>query len=279
MKKFTIIYHNDLDGHCSGAIAKQYLADNNPLAEFQLIEASYSNVPDIVAIDSASIVFVLDYAFDDPNDFQQLIDKVASVTWIDHHKSAIEKYNDLDTQLKGVRQVGVAACELTWQYFYARTSELPSIVFYIGDMDVWKFSSEKTLALTTYLECFDTNPANPGFAWAPYLNPKRPLKMSYIEYDAGNDILAYVETHNTKLASNAYPAKWGPYNCIVCNCSHTGSAVFDSLKDLDVYDLMITYNWNGQVWNVSLYSTKNDIDLVNLLLYMMEEDIKVLLDL
>lgn len=47
------------------------------------------------------------------------------VVWIDHHRSAIEKYRDVE--VRGYRMEGVAACRLAWQWFARSWSGFPSL--------------------------------------------------------------------------------------------------------------------------------------------------------
>lgn len=54
---------------------------------------------------------------------------------------------------------------------------------------------------------------------------------------------------------------FGPLKAIAVNLGHTNSKVFDSVWDESKYDLMITFvRRKDKLWNVSLYSTKEDVD-------------------
>lgn len=65
-------------------------------------------------------VFVVDVSFGDRTRFlfDEWEDKGIDVTWIDHHKTAIEAVKDYN--VKGERRIGTAACEL-----YSMTGETP----------------------------------------------------------------------------------------------------------------------------------------------------------
>jgi len=49
--------------------------------------------------------------------------------WIDHHISAINDELTSNIKIKGIRKVGEAACELTWQYFFLKKKFLKSSDF------------------------------------------------------------------------------------------------------------------------------------------------------
>jgi nanoRNase/pAp phosphatase (c-di-AMP/oligoRNAs hydrolase) len=119
-----IYYHAaDFDGLCSGAIIKIY----NPEAE--MIPVDYGD--NIIVDDDQAIV--ADFSF-------PAMEKIKDLTWIDHHKTAIEQYSP---SIHGVRSIDSAACELCWGYF--ANSLIPKSVKYLGRYDVWDHSDPNTI--------------------------------------------------------------------------------------------------------------------------------------
>lgn len=102
------IYHEaDLDGVMSAAIVNKYFKRRN----IDLLPYNYGKeIPDVSKYDK---VFVVDVSFGDRTSllFDEWKDKGIDVTWIDHHKTAIEAVKDYN--VKGKRRIGTAACELT----------------------------------------------------------------------------------------------------------------------------------------------------------------------
>lgn len=100
------IYHEaDLDGVMSAAIVKKYFK-----GDIDLLPYNYGKeIPDVNKYDK---VFVVDVSFGDRTRFlfDEWEDKGIDVTWIDHHKTAIEAVKDYN--VKGKRRIGTAACEL-----------------------------------------------------------------------------------------------------------------------------------------------------------------------
>jgi len=100
MKK-TVIYHSaDFDGIFCREIARKFLPDA------ELIGWDWSDKP--IPFPSEGAVYVLDLS---PDCFESLPAHQERLIWIDHHKSAIDKF---PTVWPGYRIDGVAACRLAW---------------------------------------------------------------------------------------------------------------------------------------------------------------------
>jgi oligoribonuclease NrnB/cAMP/cGMP phosphodiesterase (DHH superfamily) len=100
--KTIIIYHRaDFDGIFSREIARRFFGDQ---AEY--IGWDYGDP--LPAVPAEAFVYMIDISVEGLMAHEHLI-------WIDHHKSAIEKY---PATIPGYRIDGVAACRLAWQYFF-----------------------------------------------------------------------------------------------------------------------------------------------------------------
>lgn len=130
--KTIVIYHRaDFDGIFCREIAHKFLPDA------ELIGWDYADPSPRDAVSADDQLYILDLSVDSLMDHPKLI-------WIDHHKSAIEKY---DSNIRGVRIDGVAACRLTWQWFQHkspskqdyidRTVDEPLAVRLAGEYDIW----------------------------------------------------------------------------------------------------------------------------------------------
>ena len=109
------IYHiADHDGKGSGAIIKSVYPDIDLLGLNHDMDVPYD---EIMKHDK---IFVCDFAL--PMDFMFELNETKDLTWIDHHVSVIEQYNQAvekgKSPIKGLRKIGQAAIELCWQYFY-----------------------------------------------------------------------------------------------------------------------------------------------------------------
>jgi len=131
-EKITCIYHSrDLDGWTSAAIVKKKFPDA------KLIGWDYGD--DIPELEKGGRVIMVDISFP-PKTMNDIANR-HDLVWIDHHKSAINAWDDyfnsddyvlrpFDSYLDTQR----AACELTWEYFF-QPSEMPEMVRLLGRYD------------------------------------------------------------------------------------------------------------------------------------------------
>ena len=154
IKKAFVVHHNaDADGRLSGYIACEYYKEQgfevvpigwdyhyDPSNLFLLLKEQREGerhikecYQDVIVITDISLpkssMEALHYISPSFND----------VVWIDHHKSAIEELEVLG--FTGIREVGVAACELAWKFFYPN-EDIPIAIKLAGQYDVWKKDGE-----------------------------------------------------------------------------------------------------------------------------------------
>ena len=140
-------YHLDADGKCAAYwVHKRYPV----LRDIDFIKMNYdSNIDWFSLISKDEYVIIVDFSFE-PDDMRKILSKTKNVVWIDHHKSAIEKYKDFGEDIKGIRYDGIAGCMLTYCYYFVMvdgriefnenmTKSAPWMTKYIADHDVWKF--------------------------------------------------------------------------------------------------------------------------------------------
>jgi uncharacterized protein len=105
--KTVVIYHSaDFDGIFCREIARKFLPPDTIF-----IGWNYGDPVEEIknGINDEDRLYILDLSIDELMGHPNLI-------WIDHHKSAIEKY---PATIPGYRIDGVAACRLVWQWFRA----------------------------------------------------------------------------------------------------------------------------------------------------------------
>jgi uncharacterized protein len=104
--KTAVIYHRaDFDGIFCREIARKFLP------EAELIGWHYGDA--LIPTPVEGDVYILDLS-PECLDNQYNPNGLHNVIWIDHHKSAIEKFS---SEIQGYRIDGVAACRLAWQWF------------------------------------------------------------------------------------------------------------------------------------------------------------------
>lgn len=187
MKNIAIIYHDaDFDGKLSNEVCRFHLKRLHPDAVIHSygwdygrpvptpsweIDTSHSHngglMTRLAEWDDYDAIYIVDLSVDELMARPELRDKIV---WIDHHKSAIEKWdkptfgrpeNDggptyVQRPFWGMRFDGVAACRLCWQWFVRnrlgnvtyseplskqdfvdRMVEEPALIRLAGEYDVW----------------------------------------------------------------------------------------------------------------------------------------------
>lgn len=258
----TIIYHSrDMDGFTSGAICK------HKFPEAQLVGFDYGEkIPYHRMVKGESIIMI-DVSV--PMHEMMALSNFSNgqLTWIDHHKSAIEEYNkffpDGVSPFVAVLQDGIAACEIGWKYLVSQ-DHIPTAVQLIGEYDTWRRDNELRWKDRIYPFQFGIR----AICNSPETFPES-LLNSYLTSDQevtkiienGKAILKY-QDQVSELTCRKSSFEFG-FDGLKAICLNTGginSEFFKSVYDEQKHDIMMPFQFNGKFWVVSLYTTKPDID-------------------
>lgn len=272
---YRIITHDDLDGFSSGYLVKEMLLneDINPdLIDVNIM--NYEKELDLSKFQKDDEVWITDFSLK-PEVMNKLLDITENVTWIDHHKSALEYKPNYNKEVKGFQVDGLAATALVYLWFYAPKQILelsserleewlnnnaPRWVKLVNAWDVWKTNSKYY---------------NGGRLLNLVTSPQ--LSMELIEKLNDKTFLinlleeAVIYDSYQKLDNEDFCKKYGfeisviinsntekVYKAFVVNKGNCSSLVFgDRLKE---YDLCISFVSNGDSIVVSLYSDKDYMD-------------------
>lgn len=142
-----VIYH----GNCMDGIASLWAA-REWLYTVEAHAASYGKEsPDVTGRD----VYILDFSY--PRDVLiEMHSKAKSLVVIDHHQSAMDALHGLAFANFDMSRSG---CALTWLYFAEKANSaiahdlnIPPILQYIEDRDIWKHALPDTKAISAYLQ-------------------------------------------------------------------------------------------------------------------------------
>jgi oligoribonuclease NrnB/cAMP/cGMP phosphodiesterase (DHH superfamily) len=269
-QKIYCIYHSaDLDGKASAAIVlKKY-----PNAI--LVPYDYGDYLSVLKF-AGSRVIMVDVSL---QPFRAMVNlaKICDLTWIDHHKTAIEEFRDylehttecgnngvsVESAFPGeiVLKVGMAACELTWRWAFPDTP-IPLAIHHLGRHDVWDHSDPYTLLFQYGMQLQPSDPEDP--AWGVLFEGDGEMTDIIASVmQAGDTVQQVHKNQNKKLCRmTAFESDFEGLKCICANSPHRSSSFFDSVWDAEKYDAMLMFYWdtNG-TWTVSLYSDKEDIDV------------------
>lgn len=263
-------YHADADGRCAGfwVCLNAGLNDiNRHKTEF--IEINYGKPFPFEKIGQDEQVYIVDYSIE-PAEMLRLLEITQDVTWIDHHKTAIEKYADFPYAIRGVRYDGVAGCMLTYCYIHHMTDrgsgdikpfdvsmmeDAPMFTKLIADWDVWKFKyGDDTRHFITAFNSLDFAPESK--LWDRFLVfPDEMACDSLIQ--EGVTMTAYRDGWAKEYCrSKGFETVIDGHRAFAMNLGNCNSEYFKSISG---YDILMPFSFDGEKWTVSLYSTTVDV--------------------
>lgn len=244
-------YHNsDLDGFCSGAIVKYKYPD------CKLIGIDYGDRFPWKILSDNEEVFMVDFSLQPYSDMLKL-NEMVDLTWIDHHKSAIEEHKKMPLrEADTILNTSLAACELAWHLIF-NTTLIPKAVHWLGRYDVWDHKEVQTLPFQYGMRLRADDPCDNMTFWkSVFENFPEDILLE------GQTVLDYVENHNSKyIRATGFKTELDGLRCIAANSQLTNSQLFDTIWDNKRYDAMLTFGWKKGQWTVTLYSDKKDIDV------------------
>lgn len=293
----AIIYHiADYDGKLSNETCRHWLQKQHPDAVVHSYGWDYGrpvvapcNWPhvehDVAPVDWVCYdqIYIVDLSVDQLMERSDLQDRII---WIDHHKSAIEKWDKRPPGwtegqpsgfLAGYRIDGVAACRLCWQWFFfaGRVDGLPqkeafwdrqvlepTLIRMAGEYDCWDHRDPAAKALQFGLRALSDE------EWRHLLqeqfNGNGDMEFLGETIAEGRAIKTYCDRQNDEYsAAYSHTIQWEGLTFCALNIGQRGNSdlVRGGLKP--EHDAIFAWRFTGRDVLVSLYDTptRNDIDL------------------
>lgn len=276
-------YHADNDGKCAGFwVNKCGLTDKYGKNFFKI---DYGIDFPFEKIHKDERVYIVDYSIP-PEQMDKLLEITPNVVFIDHHKSAIEMYKDYDKEIAGLRYDGIAGCMLAYIYLQVMTDlsekvtrefnpdladSAPWFTKLIADYDVWTFEYGDN---TRYFEKgFSLVPHEPqDVIWSALLtedslNKSRLRGTPYESYypdriiqfiKDGKIITAYRHNYMQDYCEKkGFETDALGYKAFAVNMALMGTDDF-VIPNVEDYDLLVSFSYDGKAWSYSLRSTKID---------------------
>jgi len=244
------LYHDDADGRCGAAIVRKALGKD---VIFQPMDYGDPVPWDVVEL--VEQVVVTDFSL--PKEQMERILATTSLIWIDHHKSSLETLADLEG-VPGKREIGRAACVLTWEVFFPQET-VPRAVVYIGDRDVWRHEFPETKPFGEGLYHEDSRPENDQL-WGLLLEDND----GYLEelMDRGALLFqARLKSIERLIKRNAYEIEFEGHRTLVVNGKSSGE-LGEAIRERG-YTIGYCYveaEQNGDLMTfVTLYSDQVDV--------------------
>lgn len=226
-------------------------------------------------------VWMLDYAIQ-PNDdmmkFYNYVTKVIGATfyWIDHHSSAIE--NLVHFNIPGMQTTENCGCVNTWNFLSKLApglikEDIPLLYKLINEFDLWHDDSKDfswedkivpcALLIQSYPFILNDNAAPlVKFMWKSIADEG--LSLNNALDTIGKSLFNFRSNEEAKNAGKIYQGTFlDKYSCLALNTIDHGSRVFDHCKfcSPDKVDLLIIWNYNGENYEYSIYTTKDEINV------------------
>lgn len=278
-----IFYHNDMDGILSArAIIEMLKLEGKTAEKENVIAMDYTKDFPLGSIEKNEEIYIVDYSIS-PEQMYDLLIETSNVVWIDHHKSAIEKYENFVTPIEnskpgwkipGIRYSGIAGCVLTFWYLFGIGNEtekfledypnnvdsdyrryIPLVYRLAGDWDVWEhLYGQITKNFATYFGVKIEDPFNEELN--KIINDNEKLDRALT---AGKRMIEFRDGWAKKfMESYGFEMKIDQHIAFMANMGNANSEYFGNL--VNKYDIVGTFCFNGEKWNCSLYSTKDYID-------------------
>jgi oligoribonuclease NrnB/cAMP/cGMP phosphodiesterase (DHH superfamily) len=162
-------------------------------------------------------VFILDFSFS-REDLLKIKSMVKELTVLDHHETAQKNLEGLDFCKFDMCKSGVG---LTWDYFHPG-EEMPFMLRYIQDRDLWKYEYEETKAFNAGIATVTKDLRN----WTSILQDEsRVLDL----IATGHSILVYSEEMVRNIAKNAVYATLANQPVVMVNSAVLMSELGDYL--------------------------------------------------
>jgi len=262
-------YHDDSDGKCAGFWVSLNVGINdgyNDMPEIRPI--NYRDKFPMETIRPNEQIYIVDYSIA-PDEMRGLLGITKNVTWIDHHKTAIEKYQGFEHDIRGIRYDGVAGCMLTYCYIHHMTSrgegeikafdlsmtnDAPLFTKLIADWDVWKFDfGDDTRHFQTAFNAYDFSPSSKlwdRFFTSPFAEQDLILQ--------GKTMMQFRDGWAKSYMSLGFETVFEGVKCFAVNLGHCNSEYFKSLPE-GQYDVLMPFVYDGNQYTVSLYSKTVDV--------------------
>lgn len=254
--KNLIMYHNDMDGKCAAFLVRWWLVNHEETPEEIVYEpCQYEKALNWEKILEAERIWILDFSVE-PEDMTRIIhESTENIVWIDHHESAIRKYQGYrwlsrdqtergDYEIKGTRQSGISGCELTFHLLWQNRLETPRFVRLIGDRDTWSWAFDETAPFCSGLNCYDTDP------WASDWSRIWGHTQDVVE--KGHVVEAYRDHFEfDTIKSLGFPVKFHDHDCFAVNGRFDATRMKKVAPEAEIW---ITFYYAHGKWAVRLFS-------------------------
>lgn len=257
----TVVYHRaDFDGLFSAAVCKKFLPDA------QFIGWDFGDP--LIPFPGEGTLYIVDLSPDCLSDAQVAIAAHSHrLTWIDHHKSSIEKWSE---SIPGYRIDGVAACRLCYQWFTNRNAEpengqtgVPPKEWYVerrlgeplalilaGEYDIWDLHDPRALPFQFGLTAFE-----PNSKYEPLIDILVDDFEAECLVERGRAALAWQRAFASQvMRERSYRRDWEGLRFAILGSAHTRNSMWFPEAEIEPeVDALMCWRYDGEKVAFSLY--------------------------
>lgn len=144
----VVVYHaNCDDGFGAAYCAYRYFKETNPDKDVKYIPLSHNSEIPFNEFKNKNVC-LFDFSFKAPDTMHAM--KISkNFTVIDHHKTAVTELKDIPDENK-VFRMDYSGAYLAWKFFFP-DADVPKLIQYIQDNDLWTKKLPMTLEYTAYM--------------------------------------------------------------------------------------------------------------------------------
>lgn len=292
--KTKIIFHDaDLDGHTSAAILLLQHSTHNE--EVDLVPYDYDRDLNSRLI-TGNVIYMVDVSVK-ANKILELAKDSAEFYLIDHHVSFYDdliKYCVENAIHMHIEQMGlsvritikefnftyyytskISACELTARLFGSNIgAQSKRLIQILGQYDTWRDTSDKKFIDD---EDWQSIVLPVQYSLRAYMNPEKLAKILYSLDNKGERysisklvtqgevIINYLKSKNQDdLERYSFSFDMHGMKFLAMNTNNFNSFAFDHFYNPDFHDAMMAFNFTGKEWRISLYTTKDSVDILKI---------------
>lgn len=266
--KVIVFHHNDLDGRGAAHLLHEVGADH-------FVEINYSDhnilnpiEKTILGLDESELVVIVDYSMN-ADTFREVADTCKNLIWLDHHRTSFEvvdviysefmdrvKDGSLMVNLNNSKCGTAITYEQIQNIIYTPVENTQRFVSLVNDYDLWILRFKESLWLNNYV-----------YASANYAPGSEIYKNLIWDEDGDFDKALMVGKKLTDLAKEKNEVLYDAFSFEVKKDNLKGIAIVgygnsqlfgDHVND---YDFVMVTHKKGSVWETSLYTTKNNVDV------------------
>lgn len=213
-KKSVVLYHAGCPDGFGGAWAAWRKMKNN--AEYIPVNYQAPYPKEVIGAN----VYMVDFCYK-PEVMKKIQEIAASVTVIDHHKTARPALRFSDRHLFDIKRSGAA---LSWKYFHPR-KPVPKLLSYIEDTDIWKFKLPRSKEVFEAIYSYEFSFSIFNKLASECEIAKGRLRLA----TQGKTLLRKLERTTKSIVAGAEEVKFEGYKCLMANAprdvSHLGHAL------------------------------------------------------